>query len=101
MGKVLTEKTAVKPVEKNIYGFDRHPTDELIHWQDQDFIGRGWGVPVGEFKTFEEYVDALRAAHDLIHAGDPKVKAAYDLLSGAIRHKASMEEGEREAGEDL
>jgi len=99
MGKVSTE--TVKPVMQNFFGRDIHPTDELIHWQDQDFIERGWGAPVGEFKTFEEYVDALRAAYDLVHAGDPKVKAAYDLLTGAIRHKLSMEEGEREAGEDL
>jgi hypothetical protein len=100
MGKVLTEKITVKPVMKNFFGRDIHPTDELIHWQDQDFIERGWGAPVGEFKTFEEYVDGLRAAYDLIH-GDPKALAAYELLAGAIRHKASMEEGEREAGEDL
>jgi hypothetical protein len=101
MSKVLTEKNTVKPVIKNSFGRDIHPTDELIHWQDRDFIERGWGAPVGEFKTFDEYVDALRAAYDLLLAGDPNIKAAYDLLSGAIRHKAAMEEGEREAGEDL
>jgi hypothetical protein len=85
--------------------FDResHPSDELIHWQDRDFFGRGWGLTHSTHKTFDEYVDALRAAYDLIHGEniDPKIKAAYDLLLGAQAHKTSMEEGEKEAGEDL
>ena len=87
----------------NWFQRESHPSDELIHWQDGDFFGRGWGIGHSTAKTFDQYVDELRAAWDLIHGKDidPKVKAAYDLLLGAKAHKMSMEEGEREAGEDL
>jgi hypothetical protein len=87
----------------NWFGREAHLSDGLIHWQDRDFFDRGWGVSHSTKKTFDEYVDELRAAYDLIHGKeiDPKVKAAFDLLMEAKAHKMSMEEGEREAGEDL
>ena len=85
---------------QNWFGRESHPSDELIHWQDRDFCERGWGSPAGNFKKFDEYVDALRAAWDLLY-GDLKTHAALELLMEAQRHKSSMEQGEREAGEDL
>ena len=85
---------------KNWFGMEAHPSDELIHWQDRDFFGRGWGLGHTKKKTFEEYVTELRAAWDLLY-GDLKTHAATELLMQARAHKSSMEEGEREAGEDL
>jgi hypothetical protein len=87
----------------NWFGIESHPSDELIHWQDRDFFGRGWGLSHSTKKTFDEYVVELRAAWDLVHGKgiDPKVKAAFDLLMEARAYKTSMEEGEKEAGEDL
>ena len=49
----------------------------------------------------DEYVDALRAAYDLIYNSDPKILAAYELLIEAQHHIDSMEESDRAAGEDL
>lgn len=85
---------------KNWFNRESHPTDNLIHWQDEDFCLRGWGMSMHNFKSFEKYVDALRAAYDLI-ASDPKMKAALDLLMEAQRHKCRMEERDDRAGEDL
>lgn len=86
----------------NWFGREAHPSDELIHWQDRDFFVRGWGLTHSTRKTFDEYVDDLRAAYDLVHGSiDPKIKAAYELLMGAQAHKTSMEAGEDAAGEDL
>lgn len=90
----------------NWFGREPHPSDELIHWSDQPNFRRGWGAPVGvdgNFKTFDEYVDALRAAWDFIKGDkvDTKTKAAFELVLAATAHKQSMEAGEDAAGEDL
>jgi hypothetical protein len=90
-------------IKTNWFGRERHPSDELVHWSDFSHFRRGWGSPVGKFKTFDDYVDALRAAYDLIHSDKvpAEVKAAYELLLEAKEHQISMEEGEKAAGEDL
>jgi RNAse (barnase) inhibitor barstar len=87
---------------KNWFGRESHPSDELIHWSDRSSFERGWKKMLGSktFKTFDEYVDELRAAWDLLY-GDLKTHAATELLMEAQRHISDMEEGEREAGEDL
>lgn len=88
------------PRQKNWFGRECHDSDNLIHWSD-DHNRSGFYWVDGKIKTFEEYVDAIRAAYDLVHNGDPKVATAFQLLLDAQRHISSMEEGERAAGEDL
>lgn len=85
----------------NWFGQTPHPTDKFVHWNDQTAIGRSalyWSST--SFASFEEYVKALRAAHDLF-SSKPELLAAHELLLEAAAHKASMEQGENDAGEDL
>jgi hypothetical protein len=96
-------KLAAEPMI-NWFGREAHPSDEFIHWSDQSNFLRGWGAPVTHSaRTFNEYVDALRAAYDLIHSDKipTEVKEAFELIQEAQAHKISCEEGERAAGEDL
>jgi len=100
----MKTKTAVSktPRQKNWFGRECHPSDSLIHWGDDHRVESFrfyWAD--GKFETFDQYVDAVRAAWDLVHKDDSKVAAAFKLLMDAKGHVDSMEEGERRAGEDL
>ncbi len=76
-------------MEKNWFGFEQHPSDELIHWSEPD-----------NTKEFKKRVEQLHADWDLIHA-TPKLAAAFERLVEAARSKARSDEAEVEAGEDL
>lgn len=92
-----------KPVQRNWFGRECHPSDSLIHWGDDhrtESFAFYWVDNGKQYKTFDEYVDALRAAWDLVHA-ETTLAAASKMLLDAKGHIESMEQGERDAGEDL
>jgi hypothetical protein len=94
-------KTLPKPVQKNWFGRECHPSDSLVHWSDDNQRG-SWPFYWVDTKiqTFDEYIDRLRAAWDQIHSV-PENAAAFKLLMDVIQHTESMEQGERDAGENL
>ena len=85
---------------KNWFDREPHPSDSLIYWQDRSSFARGWGLSHTDAKTFDEYVDKIRAAWDLIH-GNEELKAAFELLQAAQEHKIQGEAADDAAGEDL
>lgn len=75
---------------KNVFGFESHPSDELLHWQDDRFD-----------RDFKGTIEKLRAAWDLIHNGDPAILAAHNLLMEKAADKARADQADIDAGEDL
>lgn len=101
MAKTVVNPDA-RPNIRNWFGAVPHQSDSLVYWQDESNFARGWDMHLGNqtFKTFDDYIAALRAAWDLINS-DPKLVDAFKLLMEAQGRIVDMEAGDRAAGEDL
>jgi predicted RNA-binding Zn-ribbon protein involved in translation (DUF1610 family) len=78
--------------QKNWWGIEAHPSDELIHWSEVNY---GAGT-----KAFEKDVVELRAAWDLLHSSPELIKAS-NLIAKRTADIERSEQAERDAGEDL
>lgn len=89
------QKSEMTSSLKNWFGREGHPSDALIHWMDDRTDNFYWAD--GHIQTFEEYVDKIRVAYDLINNSDPNVASALKLLLAAQRHVALMDERDESA----
>ena len=80
----------------NWFGYESHPSDDLIHWSQIRFGGDGSKLE----KECAKRVKAIRKAWDIIHAS-PETTKAFKLLRDAHYDKVRSDEAETEAGEDL
>ena len=80
----------------NWFGWESHPSDHLIHWNDVKWRDNGKRME----PKIKEHIEAIRAAWDLLHS-TPGLAAAHELLDEGRRHIEDMLRGEDEAGEDL